>query len=229
MWRTGPAFSPSRASRAAVSASSGAPSDPQPRFAWLTPERRYSPWSVRTWRSSPECELAMIAISAGSRSNSFLPPASRRATTPNGLTVERSVTTRSGSPSWWMIRPAASVSTTSPRWTLSSIPLRIWRTRIGVGAFARLVVRGLRDGPRAAPLAAEGPAWTVTMQVSGFGQGSVVGGEDTATVATMGALASAHRPEVPLVHAFSEPARLAASGGPPQARDPARRAHRAEE
>src|SRR6476659_2421020 len=58
MWRTGPAFSPSRARRAAVNSSSGAPSDPQARSVWLTPERRYRPWSVRTWRSSPECELA---------------------------------------------------------------------------------------------------------------------------------------------------------------------------
>src|SRR3954452_11061822 len=114
----------------------------------------------------------MIAISAGSRSNSFFPPASRRATTPNGFTVERRVTTRSGSPSWWMIRPSTSVSTTSPRWRLSSMPFRMWRTRIGVGAFARLVVRGLRDGPRAAPFAAEGPGWTVTMEVSGLGKGS---------------------------------------------------------
>ena len=58
------------------------------------------------------------------------PPRSARAA-PNGLTVERSVTTRSGSPSWRISRPAASTSTMSPRWTLSSIPLRIWRTRIG--------------------------------------------------------------------------------------------------
>ena len=40
MWRTGPAFSPSRASRAAVSASSGTPSEPQASSAWLTPDRR---------------------------------------------------------------------------------------------------------------------------------------------------------------------------------------------
>ena len=99
MCRTGPAFSPSRASRAAVRRSSGAPSDPQASNAWLTPERRYRPWSVRTWRSSPECELAMIASSAGSRSKAAIPPASMSASSPNGLTVERRVTTRSGSPS----------------------------------------------------------------------------------------------------------------------------------
>ena len=40
MWRTGPAFSPSRARRAAVSASSGIPSAPQARSVWLTPARR---------------------------------------------------------------------------------------------------------------------------------------------------------------------------------------------
>ena len=59
-----------------------------------------APCSVRTWRSSPECDEAMIASSAGSRSNASIPPASMSATTPNGLTVERRVTIRSGSPSW---------------------------------------------------------------------------------------------------------------------------------
>src|SRR6478672_11223423 len=62
MWRTGPAFSPSRARRAAVNSSSGAPSDPQARSVWLTPERRYRPWSVRTWRSSPECDLGRLQV-----------------------------------------------------------------------------------------------------------------------------------------------------------------------
>ena len=38
MWRIGPAFSPSRARRAAVSASSGMPSEPQASSAWLTPD-----------------------------------------------------------------------------------------------------------------------------------------------------------------------------------------------
>ena len=89
-----------------------------------------------------ECELAMIAISAGSRSNASMPPASMSATTPNGLTVERRVTTRSGSPSWRISRPPASASTMSPRWTLSSMPLRSWRTRIGVSARARPFARG---------------------------------------------------------------------------------------
>ena len=132
MWRTGPAFSPSRARRAAVSGSSGAPSEPQARCAWLTPDRRYSPWRVRTWRSSPECELAMIAISAGSRSNAAMPPASISASSPNGLTrrAERhdaiGVAELADDPA----RPT-SVSTMSPRWTLSSMPSRRWRARIG--------------------------------------------------------------------------------------------------
>ena len=105
MWRIGPGFSPSRARRAAVSGSSGIPSLPQASSAWLTPARRNMPWSVRTWKSSPEWELAMIAISGGSRSNASIPPASMSATTPNGLTVERRVTTRSGSPSRRISRP----------------------------------------------------------------------------------------------------------------------------
>ena len=124
MWRIGPAFSPSRARRAAVSASSGIPSAPQARRVWLTPARRNIPWSVRTCRSSPECELARMAISADSRSNALMPPASMSATAPNGLTVERRVTTRSGSPRTRIRWPDASTSTMSPRWTLSSIPLR---------------------------------------------------------------------------------------------------------
>ena len=37
---------------------------------WLTPVRRNIACSVRTWRSSPEWLPAMIAISAGSSSNS---------------------------------------------------------------------------------------------------------------------------------------------------------------
>ena len=43
------------------------------------------PWSVRTWRSSPECELARIAISAGSRSNASIPPASMSGERAEGL------------------------------------------------------------------------------------------------------------------------------------------------
>src|SRR5204863_204322 len=114
---------------------------PHARLAWLTPDRRDRPWSVRTCRSSPECELAMIAISAGSRSNALIPPASISASSPNGLTVERRVTTRSGSPSCRMIRPATSVSTMSPRWMLSSMPLRRCRARIGETVLPRDVAR----------------------------------------------------------------------------------------
>ena len=92
MWRISPGRSPSRASRAAVSESSGMPSMPVASAAWLTPVRRYIAWSVRTWRSSPEWLLAMIASSGGSRLNSFSPPASRIAVTPNGFTHERRFT-----------------------------------------------------------------------------------------------------------------------------------------
>ena len=41
-----------------------------------------------------------------------------------------------------MSRPLTSASTMSPRWTLSSMPLRIWRTRIGVSATGRGPSRG---------------------------------------------------------------------------------------
>ena len=133
MWRTGLAFSPSRASRAAVSASSGIPSEPVAISVWLTPARRYIAWRVRTWRSSPEWELAISASSAGSRSNASIPPASIRATTPNGLTQLRRLATRSGSPSPRIRLPSTSTWTMSPRWTLSSTPPRTWRTRTGPG------------------------------------------------------------------------------------------------
>ena len=102
---SGPAFSPSRARRAAVSSSSGEPSAPQASIAWLMPARRNTPWSVRTWMSSPECELARMAISSSTRSKASMPPASSRAIAPNGLTVERSVTRRSGSPRTRMSSP----------------------------------------------------------------------------------------------------------------------------
>ena len=48
-----------------------------------------------------------------------------------------------------MIRPATSTSTMSPRWTLSTMPLRIWRTSTG-GGDSRALRRGAgRDGPTA--------------------------------------------------------------------------------
>ena len=92
----------------------------------------------------------MSASSAGSRSKASIPPASIRATTPNGLTVLRRFATRSGSPSPRISAPSTSTSTTSPRWTLSSTPPRIWRTRIGAGRRA-----GLAAGWRAARVALE--------------------------------------------------------------------------
>src|SRR5439155_953885 len=95
------------------------------------------------WRDA-EGALAISAISGGSRSNASIPPASMRATTPNGLTQLRRFATRSGSPSPRIRTPLTSASTTSPRWTLSSIPPRIWRTRIGAG---RRVGRAGADRP----------------------------------------------------------------------------------
>ena len=105
----------------------------------------------------------MIAISAGSRSNASTPPASISAATPNGLTQLRSVTIRSGSPRPRISRPSTSASTMSPRWTLSSIPLRTWRTRIGgtVRAFAerRPAVAVAPSAPVADERRVEGRRW----------------------------------------------------------------------
>ena len=56
--RRGPA-GPRSAGRA------GAPSLPQARSVCVSPERRKTACRVRTWRSSPECELAIRAISGG--------------------------------------------------------------------------------------------------------------------------------------------------------------------
>ena len=107
------------------------------------PSRRNSAWTVRTWTSSPEWLDVMSASSSPVRSNSRRPPARSRAISPNGFIAERRLTIRSGSPSRWSIRPAASTSTMSPRWTDSTIPLRTWRTRTGgTDHFA------LRAGPR---------------------------------------------------------------------------------
>ena len=47
------------------------PSAPQASVVWLTPARRKMPWSVRTWMSSPECELARMAISSGDEVEGF--------------------------------------------------------------------------------------------------------------------------------------------------------------
>src|SRR5690349_4092524 len=136
MWRTTPGRSPSRASRAAVSASSGGATP-----GWRTEveswSRRYIAWSVRTWRSSPEWLDAISASSSFVRSRPSTPSAVRSASRPNGLTALRRFTTRSGSPMTWSIRPDPSTSTMSPRWTASTTPLRICRTRIGGAVPAR--------------------------------------------------------------------------------------------
>ncbi len=143
----------------------------------------------------------MIAISAGSRSNALIPPASISASSPNGLTVERRVTTRSGSPSWRMIRPATSVSTMSPRWTLSSMPLRRCRARIGATVRPRDVarpderpVRGLAGATGA------GTIRSVSVVCAGCERRDR---EDTATIARMGATMS-----FPTLHVSQHPAVL---------------------
>src|SRR3954452_2493266 len=98
----------------------------------------------------------MIASSSVVRSNSWRPPARSSATSPNGLTVERRLTTRSGSPRRRSSRPVASTSTMSPRWTDSTTPLRIWRTstggtvqRTGRTAAGRAAALGLVDDMKA--------------------------------------------------------------------------------
>ena len=78
----------------------------------VIPDRRKTAWSVRTWRSSPECELAMTAISAGSGRSRGSPPASTRASRPNGLTHERRVDVHLGVAGDVGHRPAASTRTT---------------------------------------------------------------------------------------------------------------------
>ena len=91
----------------------------------------------------------------------------------------------------------------SPRWTLSSTPLRSCRTSTG-GAFRR-----------------------------GFGRGSPtphpIGRARSGRARREGTPADATMPIDAHPDAAADAARLAASGGPPQARDPARREDRAEE
>ena len=79
MCRIGPGASPSRASRAAVSASAGAPSVPHASSDWDRPARRSTAWIVRTCASSPWCEADMTAISGSVRWNCSAPPASSSA------------------------------------------------------------------------------------------------------------------------------------------------------
>ena len=117
-------------------------------------------------------------------------------------------------------RPAASTSTMSPRWTLSSMPLRTWRTRTG-----RRRGRGRRA--RRASLAGDRPGWPgrsrsigspvgrardrrrVTAEPRGY-RGGCYDGRTATHVATFEPPGGAPcRPD---------PARLAAPGRPAQAR-----------
>ena len=173
----------------------------------------------------------MTAISAGSRSNSLIPPASMSARSENGLTAERRVTIRSGSPSWRMTRPATSTSTMSPRWTLSSMPLRICRARIGGTTRPRAAGRvDPRPGRGLAERQVRARSFGLRIRSS-----TALGTAPWRARIPLRLLRWDHttRPVVPGrprgEHALPEPPRLAASGGAPQARDPARRAHRTQE
>ncbi len=156
MWRRADGRSPSRASRDAVRASSGIPSDPHASTDCAIPSRRNSAWTVRTWTSSPEWLDVMIASSSPVRSNSRRPPARSRAIRPNGFIADRRFTIRSGSPSRWSIRPAASTSTMSPRWTDSTVPLRTCRTTTG-GTDHFAIARGARGSPGGGARRGRGP------------------------------------------------------------------------
>ena len=178
--------------------------------------------------SSPECELARTASSAGSRSKAAIPPASISASSPNGLTVERSVTSRSGSPSWRRTRPLTSASTISPRWTLSSIPLRRCRARIGATIRPRAVVRVV-DRPERGLVGALG-AGTIDGSPGRAAVGEPLGARgypddcyDGWRAITIVPRRSHGR------HVHPHAARLAAPGRPPQAGHPARRTDRAQE
>ena len=142
----------------------------------------------------------MIASSAGSRSKAAIPPASMRASSPNGLTVERSVTTRSGSPSWRMTRPAASVSTMSPRWTLSSMPPRSWRARIG--AVIRPFPAPRADGRPDLGVAGTAAAGTIDGSPGVLATGDDCEGEDTPPIVRMTSMPT------PNLHVSQHPAVL---------------------
>ena len=85
-------------------------------------------------------------------------------------------TMRSGSPRPRIRPPSTSTSTMSPRWTLSSIPPRIWRTRIGAGrrAAVRPTVDRVPDGtradvaPRPAAMGADGRSLVVVTVPRGY-------------------------------------------------------------
>ena len=223
MWRIGPGFSPSRARRAAVSVSSGMPSVPQARRVWLMPARRNSAWRVRTWRSSPECELAMIASLAGRGRTPRSPPASMSATSAERLDRRAERDEPVGVAERRMSRPAASASTMSPRWTLSSMPLRIWRDEDRRRTWRGRARVGARASGRGRGRCWHGSGWPRHVGPRGYrGRGSAPLHDEGRRPARRSAPGGrpSDRPEPP---------RLAAPGRPPQARDPARRGDRAEE
>ena len=169
------------------------------------------------------------------RSNASTPPASISATAPNGLTVERSVTTRSGSPRTRMSSPDRRPPRRCRRGGRSP------RCRCGSGgrgsAWRRCVGRaagpwgGADAGPRVRSRVGRSPGGSGTQD-----------GEDTAAAPPedtrvgrvrasrpMRAVARIANPSAGGPRVRPDAPRLAAPGRPPQARDPARRDDRAEE
>ena len=147
MWRTGPAFSPSRARRAAVSASSGSPSAAgEERLAdagaAVEALERSDVEVLARVRAGHDRDLGRLEIEG-------LDPAGLdEREQPERLDRRAQGHEPVGSPSWRMIRPATSASTMSPRWTLSSMPLRSWRARIGATTRPRAPERRARGSRR---------------------------------------------------------------------------------
>ena len=108
------------------------------------------PASVRTCLSSPVCEAHMMASSEGVRERSSAAPDSMSATTPKGLTVERSMTSVLGAPTARDTLPAASTWTMWPRCRLSTALPRRTSTSTGGADPLRVREERLRDRGAAA-------------------------------------------------------------------------------
>ena len=114
-----------------------------------------------------------------------------------------------------MTRPVTSTSTMSPRWTLSSMPLRRWRARIGATVRPRAVERVVGRAERCAGGGAAG-AGTIDVGLRvGLWQRNRLEGEDTPPIATMGGARSTSSPggpkdtmPTPTLHVSQHPAVL---------------------
>ena len=151
----------------------------------------------------------MTAISGGSSSNSATPPASISARSPNGLTADRRKTTWSGSP-----RRGACRRRRRPR-----------RCRRG-GRSPR--PRSGPAGRRPAALLARAFAVLARPRSRSARTDAAAHGVRMMTPAAAG-MPSRRCSATPSPRRASDPPRLPASGGPPQARHPAGREDRAEE